>query len=120
MISYKLTGEVVPKARPKINYKARTTYKCPKYRKWQDLNIKSLLKQGVPDEPLENVAIAIVFYGKHNRSKDLDNMAGSILDILTASDVLRDDNSICLRELNIRMEHSSEPPQTFVQIFPLL
>lgn len=116
MIHYTLFGQVFPKARPKINYRTKRTYKCPKYRAWQDKNIETIQSQGVPEKPLEGASVSIVFSGKHNRSKDLDNMAGAVLDVLVACGVLRDDNSICVSRLDIRMNHSNESPTTDVVI----
>jgi Holliday junction resolvase RusA-like endonuclease len=84
---YQLTGNITPKARPRLG---RGGVHLPtKYRDWKDDAIAELLSQSRPPEPLAKAEVSIAIGGKQRG--DLDNIAGAILDSLVQAGILLDD-----------------------------
>jgi Holliday junction resolvase RusA-like endonuclease len=86
---------------------------------WKNNAIASLAKQkeGMGAEfPLRGVAIAISLRGKHHRGSDIDNIAGSLLDALVQSKILKNDNMSAVTELSIRLEHCEDEPLALIEI----
>lgn len=107
-MKFQLTGKVVPKARPRFN--GKTSYLPSNYRQWKQDAKTQLTSQSIPDEPLEEVSVSIALHGKHSRRGDLDNISGSILDALVASQILRDDNLKCVNGLSVELHYSQNEP----------
>jgi len=92
---FTITGKCIPKARPRFSGHAYTPIK---YKEWKDNAVKQLSQQ-YQGQPLTDCSIRIVFYGKHRG--DLDNLAGSVLDALTQSKIIRDDSLKHVKHLEI-------------------
>ncbi|MFB6276219.1 MAG: RusA family crossover junction endodeoxyribonuclease [Halothece sp.] len=107
---FQISGKVVPKARPRFN--GKTSYLPSNYRQWKEDAKTQLASQSIPDEPLEEVSVSITLSGKHSRRGDLDNLAGSILDALVASQIIRDDNLKCVSGLSVQLNYSAKDDPT--------
>lgn len=96
-LKYKLTGKVVPKARPRFG--GSRAYLPQRYRDWKANAIAELLTQSRPLEPIAKAEISIDLFGSHRG--DLDNLAGSVLDALVQSGILVDDRIGVVGKLTI-------------------
>lgn len=99
--SYTLTlwlpGKVAPKARPRFN--SGQAYLPQNYRGWKRDAVIEVLCQISKrlDLPLTTAKVEVLLSGKHRG--DLDNLAGSILDVLVEAGVLVDDRVNCVQSL---------------------
>jgi Holliday junction resolvase RusA-like endonuclease len=112
-----LTGGVVPKARARVTRNG--TFMPHRYRDWKTATIFTFRAQVVAlglAEPLSGVGIEIMLLGKHGRRGDLDNIAGSILDALVQSGVLKDDSLSVVSSLAIALQWSQQPPTVEIRI----
>ncbi len=101
---YQLTGNITPKARPRLG---RGGVHLPaKYRDWKDNAIAELLTQSRPMEPISRAEVSISVGGKQRG--DLDNIAGAILDALVQSGILLDDRISVVSKLTV--EHLPKMP----------
>ena len=117
ILSFTLSGEVVPKARPRLSLDR--VHLPMKYRNWKNNAIASLTKQkeGMEAEfPLRGVVIAICLRGKHHRGSDSDNILGSILDALVQAKVLKNDNMTAVTGASIYLLHSEDAPTVTLSI----
>ena len=96
-LNYQLTGNITPKARPRLGRGG--AYLPSKYRDWKEDAIIELLSQSRPSQPLEKATISIAIGGKQRG--DLDNIAGSILDALVQAGILLDDRISVVSKLSI-------------------
>ena len=80
------------------------------YRRWQNktyLYVEKLLRdRGITGLPFEKATVEIQFIGSH--LGDLDNLAGAILDVMTKTNILKDDRISCIPKLIL----SHEPGET--------
>jgi Holliday junction resolvase RusA-like endonuclease len=110
-MKYHLTGKITPKARPRLS--KGHAYLPSKYRDWKESAILELRNQPAPVEPIERCQISIIIGGK--QTGDLDNIAGSCLDCLTQSGIIKDDRLSVVYRLSI--EHQpSQPPGALISI----
>jgi Holliday junction resolvase RusA-like endonuclease len=117
MILFILNGVVVPKARPRVT--ANGTFMPPRYREWKRDAITALTLQAIEmhlGQPLTHAAVSITLVGKHPRRGDLDNIAGSVLDALVQSGVLKDDSLSVVSSLAIALQWSKETPAVQIEI----
>ena len=103
-VKFWLPGRVVPKARPRFH---GGKISLPRnYRGWKNtayLEIISQLQENGIDELLITKAeVEMQFIGSHRG--DLDNLAGSLLDILCETKIIRDDRVSCISRLVIEHE----------------
>ena len=100
-LKFWIPGRVVPKARPRfhdgnislpLNYRGwKNTAYLEIFKQIEERNIKAL--------PISRAAVEMKFVGAHRG--DLDNLAGSVLDILTQASVITDDRVSCISRLVI-------------------
>jgi Holliday junction resolvase RusA-like endonuclease len=117
-LKFWIPGRVVPKARPRFH---DGKISLPKnYRYWKNtayLEIISQIQERTTFElPIKKVAVEMQFVGSHRG--DLDNLAGSLMDILCETKIIKDDRVSCLSRLLV--EH--EPVGTcgvWVEVKPL-
>jgi hypothetical protein len=80
------------------------------YRRWQSrtyLYVEKLLRdRAITELPFEKATVEIQFVGSH--LGDLDNLAGALLDVMTKTNILRDDRISCIPKLIL----SHEPGET--------
>jgi Holliday junction resolvase RusA-like endonuclease len=108
---YKLTGNITPKARPRLGRGG--AYLPSKYRDWKEEAIAQLFTQSRPPQPLAKATISIAVGGKQRG--DLDNIAGAILDALVQSGILLDDRISVVSKLSI--EHLPKlPPGASIEL----
>jgi len=100
-----LPGAIVPKARPRVT-KSGTAYSPRGYYQWKQTAI-AILSQQWGDRPVIEgpVEVVITLSGRHRRSGDSDNIAGSILDAAVQAKVLRNDNLVVIPKLSIELQH---------------
>ena len=115
MIELVLHGVIVPKARARVTRNG--TFHPHRYQQWKKAAIATL-KDLVPSEPnLSGVHVEIILQGKHPRRGDLDNLAGSCLDALVQSDILKDDNLNNVTGLAIWLEYDkNKEPISLIRI----
>jgi Holliday junction resolvase RusA-like endonuclease len=114
-ITLKLTGQIIPKARPRLG--SNGAYSPENYRNWKDWAIIELCQQYRQKKRIELVDhIGIILHGKHSRRGDSDNIAGSILDALVQAEILKGDNLIVVPSLSIQLFYSAEEPEAVVTI----
>ena len=119
MIELKLTGDIVPKARPRVSF--GRAYLPQNYRNWKDSAIAELMTQyqGEPLKAVESVAIELT--GKHSRRGDADNIAGALLDAMVQGGLLVNDNLTVVPKLSITLSYDKkEPPRCSIAIFTTL
>ena len=103
-----ISGRVVPKARPRF-YEGHVL--LPKnYRGWKNAAyleiINQLAEHNIIKMPIQKAAVEIQLVGKH--IGDLDNLGGSVLDILTETKVIIDDRVSCVSRLVIEHQPSGD------------
>lgn len=64
-----------------------------------------------------NLFIEILFTPQDRRSKDLDNVATTILDLLVLANIIKDDNFNVVSELNIKVNMDRIRPGAFIKIW---
>jgi Holliday junction resolvase RusA-like endonuclease len=106
-VKFWLPGRVVPKARPRFN---GGNISLPRnYRGWKNtayLEIISQLEEnGIKELLITKAEVEMQFIGSHRG--DLDNLAGSVLDILCETKIIRDDRVSCISRLVIEHEPGS-------------
>ena len=76
------------------------------YRRWQSktyLYVQKLLRdRAITGLPFEKATVEIQFVGSH--LGDLDNLAGALLDVMTKTNILRDDRISCIPKLILSHE----------------
>ncbi|MGL4377913.1 MAG: DUF3102 domain-containing protein, partial [Microcoleaceae cyanobacterium] len=85
-IQFWLSGNVVPKARPRVT--KRGTYLPKQYRGWRNQAEVEIYRQLCDlnlsiELPIPRANISLIFMGNHRKNADLDNLAGACLDALT-------------------------------------
>ncbi|MFA6201483.1 MAG: hypothetical protein WC679_13870 [Bacteroidales bacterium] len=70
------------------------------YRVWHEEQ-SWLIKSSVPVKPIERCEIEMSFYAPDKRSADLDNKAGSLLDLFRDNKIIVDDNWFVCRDLHL-------------------
>ena len=103
-VKFWLPGKVVPKARPRFH---GGKISLPRnYRGWKNtayLEIISQLEEnGISELLITKAEVEMQFIGSHRG--DLDNLAGSLLDILCETKIIRDDRVSCISRLLIEHE----------------
>jgi Holliday junction resolvase RusA-like endonuclease len=106
---FRISGRVVPKARPRIN--GKKAYLPSNYRLWRSTALIELHEQSKLSIPLKSASIGIQFFGNHQG--DLDNLAGAVLDALVEAKIILDDRLTVVNQLSIRHIPFKE---TFCQI----
>jgi Holliday junction resolvase RusA-like endonuclease len=123
-IQFWISGNVVPKARPRVT--SRGTYLPKQYRGWRnqaeveiyrqvcDLNLAISL-------PIPRANISLIFMGNHRKNADLDNLAGACLDALTlnGAGVILDDRVTCVPKLTVEYEPNAKKTGVLIKIEPL-
>lgn len=103
-----ISGRVVPKARPRFHAGYVLLPKI--YRGWKNAAyleiINQLAEYNTIEIPIQKAAVEIQLVGKH--VGDLDNLGGSVLDILTETKVIIDDRVSCVSRLVIEYKPSGE------------
>lgn len=116
MLTLKLIGSIVPKARPRVTRNG--IFMPPKYREWKKNAIARLINQ-TNEHSLTNIKVNVILIGKHNRRGDADNIIGSILDALVQSEILADDNLCCVTGISLELRYDKKKdPYTVIQITP--
>jgi len=90
-IILKLSGTIVPKARPRFN--GHNVYLSPNYLNWKKdaiINFKIQIKNMNIITPLKNIFLKIYYYGPIRG--DADNISGSIMDALIEASIIEDDS----------------------------
>jgi len=116
---FKLTGCIIPKARPRVTKFG--TYLPGSYKFWKDCAITELRVQAASQRlvsTIDKAHVSIVLIGKHSRRSDLDNIAGSILDALVQADIIRDDNMMVITKLDIELHYSKSDPVAEIIVDP--
>jgi Holliday junction resolvase RusA-like endonuclease len=81
---------------------------------WERDALKQLLQyRGTADGP---VSLLIEIYNKDKRSRDLDNQAASILDVLVKSGLLEDDDCFHVRELHVLFGGVDKSPRAVINV----
>ncbi|BAY20746.1 endodeoxyribonuclease RusA [Calothrix sp. NIES-2100] len=102
-LTFKIPGSIPGKARPRVTRNG--TYMPPKYVEFKVSSRKFLPKVSQPLTPPISIKIALI--GSHK--SDLDNIAGTILDILVDQGILDNDSSKQVPDIHItRFESSKE------------
>ncbi len=111
-MQFKLTGLIIPKARPRVHNGRATTQ--TNYREWKNQATYELRLQhkGV----IICTSVDIILIGKHHRKSDADNIAGSCLDALVQSGILINDSMAYITKLSIELKHSQESPYTLITL----
>ncbi len=117
-LKFWIPGRVVPKARPRFH---DGKISLPKnYRGWKNTAyleiISQLQENGIKELSIQKAAVEMQFVGSHRG--DLDNLAGSLMDILCETKIIKDDRVSCVSRLLV--EH--EPVGTcgvWVEVKPL-
>ena len=103
-----IEGRIIPKARPRF-HQGRAMLPL-NYRRWQSktyLYVQKLLRdRAITGLPFEKATVEIQFVGSH--LGDLDNLAGALLDVMTKTNIVRDDRISCIPKLIL----SHEPGET--------
>lgn len=127
-LSFKLSGHIIPKARPRhsakiVNGKLRQyTYMPQEYINWKNNAIANLAEQKLHyliDMPIDYFNIIILITGNQNRNGDLDNIAGSILDALVQARVIQNDNLNHVDTQLLKFLPSTKEVKTYITIYPL-
>ena len=114
-----LPGAIVPKARPRFS-KCGRAYTHRGYYQWKQMAI-GILSQQWGDRPVIEgpVEVVITLSGRHRRSGDNDNIAGSILDAAVQGGILQNDNLVVIPKLSIELHYSQRPPAATILIKPI-
>jgi Holliday junction resolvase RusA-like endonuclease len=117
---FRLSGEIVPKARPRVT--SRSTYMPENYTRWKEYAIRSFeqQKQGYDDLfPIRQCSIKIIIRGAHSKRGDADNITGSIFDALVQAKVLRNDNLTCIQEFSFKFTPTKESVIACIVLNPM-
>lgn len=87
-------ARVKAKPRPRFSRITNTTFMPPDYIRWRNSVSVWICTESrrLNFEPLGSTHVRIILTGKHNRRADADNLAGGLMDALTASTLISDDN----------------------------
>lgn len=111
-----IPGRIVPKARPRF-FQGKVMLP-QNYRAWKNTASLEIIQQisnyRTLDLPVHKASVEIQLLGKH--VGDLDNLGGSILDILTETEILLDDRLSCVSRLLIE-HHVSKDTGASIKIF---
>ena len=116
MIRVILLGKVVPKARPRFSSRGHV-HMPPSYAKWKQNAVIDL--RDVRCIASRKVSLEITFINAIRRNSDCDNAAGSIMDALVESGVLRGDSVATIGKLVVENYQERKPkikPQTLIVI----
>lgn len=114
-MQFKLTGVVLSKARPRFHNNRAILPKA--YREWKDGAIHQLYMQRRKfDEATKPSEIHIIFVGKHSRQRDIDNMSGSIFDVLVQVNFLKNDNMVNITKMSAELQYSTDSPYTLIEL----
>lgn len=115
MIKLILDGEVQPKARPRVTKNG--TFMPREYKDWKDEAILQFQNQ-FKKEPIPKVEkVEVRLIGKHSRRSDADNLLGAILDALVQGLVLKNDNLVCVNEVNLKLFYNQGRAVSEVYIY---
>lgn len=99
-----IPGRIIPKARPRF-HQGRAMLPL-NYRRWQNKTYlyveKQLRSSSITGLPFEKATVEIQFVGSH--LGDLDNLAGALLDVMTKTNIVRDDRISCIPRLILSHE----------------
>ena len=113
-----ISGRVIPKARPRFH--AGYVLIPKNYRGWKNAAYLEIINQLTDYTtiklPIQKAAVEIQLVGKH--IGDLDNLGGSVLDILTETKVIVDDRVSCVSRLLIEYKPSGDRG-VWVEVKPL-
>lgn len=114
-MQFRLVGTVQSKARPRF-YQGRAI--LPKsYRDWKESAIHALYMQRRNfDESVKPSEVHMIFFGKHNRKNDLDNLSGGILDALVQVGYLKNDSTMYITKLSAELKYSAESPYVLIEL----
>ncbi len=112
---FKLTGLIVPKARPRV-YKGRASMP-PAYVQWKNQAIYELwIQKANFTKSITPSEVHVTLVGKHNRKSDGDNILGAILDALVQAEYLIDDSMMHITKVSLQLKHSKEEPYAIVEL----
>jgi Holliday junction resolvase RusA-like endonuclease len=122
-IQFWLSGNVVPKARPRVT--KRGTYLPKQYRGWRNQAEVEIYRQLCDlnlsiELPIPRANISLIFMGNHRKNADLDNLAGACLDALTlnGAGVILDDRVTCVPKLIVEYEPNAKKTGVLIKIEP--
>jgi Holliday junction resolvase RusA-like endonuclease len=123
-IQFWISGNVVPKARPRVT--SRGTYLPKQYRGWRNQAEVEIYRQLCDlnlaiELPIPRANISLIFMGNHRKNADLDNLAGACLDALTlnGAGVILDDRVTCVPKLTVEYEPNAKKTGVLIKIEPL-
>ena len=122
-IQFWLSGNVVPKARPRVT--KRGTYLPKQYRGWRNQAEVEIYRQLCDlnlsiELPIPRANISLIFMGNHRKNADLDNLAGACLDALTlnGAGVILDDRVTCVPKLTVEYQPNTKKTGVLIKIEP--
>jgi Holliday junction resolvase RusA-like endonuclease len=106
ILKFWIPGRVVPKARPRFH---DGNISLPRnYRGWKNTAYLEIIRQieerNIKELPISRAAVEMQFVGAHRG--DLDNLAGSLMDILCETKIIIDDRVSCISRLVIEHQPS--------------
>jgi Holliday junction resolvase RusA-like endonuclease len=113
----KLIGSIVPKARPRA-YKGRLILPA-NYRNWKEIAFSQLERQELPKICINKYKIICLFTGRHHRGSDLDNLIGSILDVLVDMKIVKDDSLMHLESILCKFEYTNNKPSVHIYLYDM-
>lgn len=119
-IVFKLSGNIVPKRRPRVT--AISTYMPEEYVNWKAYAIKSFSEQmrnNPYDYPIKELSIKILIKGNHKKNGDCDNITGSIFDALVQGGVIQNDNLNNIQELCFKFIPTKDPVMIYIVLNPI-
>ena len=119
MITFVILGETPAKKNSRIvNTKTGRSFPSKRYTQWHRDAMLQIYTQK-QNEPIEKPCrIKMTFTHGDLRRRDSDNGSSSILDLLTDSGVLSDDNWQIVRSLQIDNDYKKNEPSCKVEIEP--
>jgi Holliday junction resolvase RusA-like endonuclease len=118
IVTLKLNGAVVPKARPRVTKNG--TFMPKNYTEWKASAITDFIIQMRDHNltyPLDKIMVKIALIGKHPKRGDLDNIAGAILDALVQSEFIKNDGLNNVSNLAVGLQLSKEDPIVMINIY---
>lgn len=115
--NYLINGKTPAKKNSRINLKNGVSIPSKRYSEWHKSAIAQLRLQTRPFEPIDYpVFVYLKFTHGDQRRRDSDNGCSSIMDLLTDSGVLKDDNWKIVREIKIVNAYEKNEPKCEVMI----
>lgn len=86
-----VSGTTPSKKNSRINTRSGRSFPSKRFTDWEKIALKEIEPQ---KEPIKSypVSVTMIFFNSDNRRHDLDNQCSSILDTLSKSKVITDDN----------------------------